>query len=472
MHSNSIYTFKNQDLFIVAILLLVAIVCGSTYGPMINNGDYNRVFRSMSIVVQDSHTMQQCQSFGSLHNYGWVPTSTMAALGFTLSSIQYILGLNCFFTPTIFYTLSFMYLSGLFGISRIFSGKAKIVMVALFVLAYISMSFYFNSLYEEAIIFALSPWLLLAHYLSYFKAKHWLFLFLGSLLLFAKAQMIFLLPLLLLPFLTQLSSSQRYSKMVSAGICVIFILVSAATVARVSVTGLTLANSYNRFFNGIGWSLQGVADWPAKTFDARRSFYYANKQNLIVKTNLFEPIKGLSVYGTSFWPDGYKLFDKNEINNTEDNKALLMSIKSRLSYYGFFNYFIDHPILIIDYLKSVYWVALTSDYNISYLRQSDDDGNAISKIIHSTSNYIMRNFGWIFATAGFVTLIFSPSLVCRISVLYYFMLSPLFLVIGDGYYEFEKHAIPYFMLMPSFIITILFFSSRLRVNPTKLICTP
>lgn len=425
------------------------------------------------MLLKAGSPLQQCQTMGKLAIYGWLPLSTMSAFGLSLSFIQKIFGSNCFYNPTIFYTLSFIFFSGLFLLSRIFIKKVRVAVVALFVLAYISMSFYFNSLYEEAIILALSPWLLLALYLSFFKNKNLAFLLFGSLLLFTKAQAIFFLPLLLLPFLPRLLGPQRNVKMVAAGACVTFILSSAATIVMVSVIGqLALANSYNRFFNGIGWSLQGVANWPAKTFNDRHAFYYSNKQNLIVTTNGLEPIIDRSLYGTSWGPDGERLFNKDKVNATEENKIAWASIKNRISYYGFFNFFVEHPDAISAYLKSVYWVALSSDYSVNYLRASNEDGNAIRKMIRSTSNLIMENFGLIFATAGFVALIFAPSLVFRICVLYYFLGSPLFVVIGDGYYEFEKHVIPYFMLMPSFIIAILFFSRWSQGNPPNLSLDP
>jgi hypothetical protein len=460
------YRFKKLDFFTISILLFIAIACGSSFGSMINNGDYVRVFRNMSIIIEDWQPLKQCYPMGKLAIYGWLPLSTMSAFGLILSFIQKTLGSNCFHIQTIFYTLSFIFFSGLFRLSKIFIGKVRIIVFTLFVFTYLSMSFYFNSLYEEAIILALSPWLLWALYLSFFKNKNFPFLLLGAFLLFSKAQAIFFLPLLLLPFLPRLLSPQRNIKIVAFRVCVILILSSAVTIIMVSVIGqLALANSYNRFFNGIGWSLQDVASWPAKTFGDRHPYYYSNNESLLISTNYLESIQGLRLYGTSWEPDGKRIL--NKVNATDQDKIILANIRNRISYYGFFHFFVEHPETISAYLQSVYRVTLSSDYSLNYLRVTDEDGEILSKIVVNTSRLIMKNFGFIFATTGFIILIFAPNLIGRICVLYYFLGSPLFVVIGDGYYEFEKHAIPYFMLMPSFVFAILYFSRWSQGNPSN-----
>ena len=71
-----------------------------------------------------------------------------------------------------------------------------------------------------------------------------------------------------------------------------------------------------------------------------------------------------------------------------------------------------------------------------------------------------ENFGFLFLAAGLLSIALSSTLYWRICTFYYFFWAAIFVVLGDGYMEFEKHMVPYFMLMPSIILPAILFDRR------------
>ena len=61
-------------------------------------------------------------------------------------------------------------------------------------------------------------------------------------------------------------------------------------------------------------------------------------------------------------------------------------------------------------------------------------------------------FAGLFYVVVFVVIFCFCGLPGRIFVTVFFAVMPLAIVVGDGYFEFEKHMIPYFMAIPLFFV--------------------
>jgi hypothetical protein len=136
-------------------------------------------------------------------------------------------------------------------------------------------SFYFKSFYEESIVLALRPWLLSGIARAYDGRGWGVFVVLSVATLAAKLAMIFVLPVLAFVVMDAGAKHATPRPTIAA---IVTVLIMAASVPFVFVSDdRQVQNAYNRFFNGLGWSAQGVAGWPGRNFTDRYRYFYARK---------------------------------------------------------------------------------------------------------------------------------------------------------------------------------------------------
>jgi hypothetical protein len=176
-----------------------------------------------------------------------------------------------------------------------------------------------------------------------------------------------------------------------------------------------------------------VEDWPSHDFSSRKQFFENNREQLDLKNAENIP-PGLSSHmGTSYWPDGY-LLQKNL--NREDWEIFATS-------HNFKKYLelVSNPKILGRLVVATYRVFLSSDYRLNYLRS---DGTTALK-----RDYILKNFGWVFLATciAFAAFYRGPYLLHTVAL--GMAALPIAVVIGDGFYEFEKHMVAYFILLPA-----------------------
>lgn len=92
----------------------------------------------------------------------------------------------------------------------------------------------------------------------------------------------------------------------------------------------------------------------------------------------------------------------------------------------------------------MYQVATRSDFSLRYLK-----GTRQGLLGHRDT--ILTQLGYVLAGLTFVMLVMSRTPV-HLLLVGTTVMAPLFVFIGDGYYEFEKHLIPYIMVFPVFFL--------------------
>lgn len=403
---------------------------------MINNGDYYRVLQGGIHIPAWSDQDLTCYPIGEALA---MPTSTMGMF-FQLSLLVHkALGINHFCQNSMFAVLLIVYLAGMFFYLREVNyaiAKAISLLLPLFLF-----SFFLHSYYEEAIIIPLLPWVMLGvHQLLQYK-KLLLFTITASLFVFAKSQMAIFLPFYL--FLLYKNYPRRKWGIWSGILSAVFIIILGIN-ANITKQNNHLPNAFNRFFNGIGWTLQNVPEWPARDFNTRREYFYAHQpqlqHNSDIQTQILEP----NLFGSSYWPTGSDIFDSNQ-------DALKQKINEEISLRNYFRFISDHPSFLFKFVQSIYRVLATSDYTMSYLRHADAAAN--DQLFRLMNEVILNAVG----IAYFVLLLFLVVMCNARSRLVFVALYlglPVTVVVGDGYYEFEKHMLTYFMTLPLFFCDV------------------
>lgn len=426
-------------------LTLAVLASGLTAGVAVNNGDFSRVFGSMGIEVPGWTPLDRTYPFISTGPTAW-PASTMGAFGWLAAEAQRLGGREQFATSVLTALLATIYLGGCLALTYRPSRHSMIALSAV-CLSTLTWSFYFRSLYEEAAVLALVP-MFAWGILKLYEGRVFPFFLISMLLLVAKAQMIFLLPLLGLMLAT--SPAVRYSK---AALVTGLLTVLAAAYGGYSArsSGMAPVNDYNRLYNGVGWSLQGVNGWPAHEFNARMHYFAANKAKLQQKTVSDEPTHRHLLLGTSYWPTGAELSTWAWQNAADSSRRIDVNEvfgKGRLPYYA--SYLLAHPKAAIAIAWRAPVTALTADYSLAYIRHGSSQSSFLSSFIADAA--------FIYPAVALTCIVVALGLFGTKATFtggaYFILGAPLFVVVGDGYFEFEKHLAPYLMLIPGLITWI------------------
>jgi len=401
---------------------------------MKNNSDYVRVLGSV-IQIDQGADNSACKVPQSL---SFNVSSTMAIFFSTVAALVVkVFGFDCLTENSIFVALVLIYLLGLGIYLKRFGFTIE---VALMILPYLVFPQILKSYYEEAVILSLVPWMAVGLRNLFVSRKSGLFAISCVLFFYTKAQMIAVLPLALIA----LYLGYRNGKLAWKNFAIALVITSSALLMNLSKSGFSTVNSYNRYFNGIGWSVQEVGEWPAFNYSDRQEYFKQNQMALQKLTSGLEPIDGFSLMGTTVWPDGMRFFLKAGIVTNHE-------YIQRFGLSAFLNALVSSPDILLNIATQSIKVALVSDYNLSYL----SSGLGSSDIYYYLKRPIAEWYGIIFF--AHLLLFFSLKRIpsrWEILIAALYLALPLAIVFGDGYAEFEKHMVPFMMSAPLYYLTV------------------
>ena len=446
------------------ILILSTLAITWTHGGTVNNGDYSRVFDSMSIHVpgwvplgNEYPLLDEVQ--------GTAPASSMGVIGWTLAKLASAHDPGTIYTWQFGAILIGVYLLGASLLARETSANSTIIL-ALLIPAAMMYGLYFRSLYEEAAVISFMPLLAASIFRLHKKGTLSLFLVSSVATLLAKAQMVFLLPLLLLCLWSGLSKARPIlwrTKIIAAGL---FLVVACSGYAMflASTGGMTQINNYNRLYNGVGWAVQQSSKWPESHFPGRLAYFQANRETLQAATLAFEPQSELTLMGTSYWPEGWELSALAwQPGTTPETLRLIQRAVAEGEFRNYFRYLAQNPAVIAPLITNTYAAAIGSDYSLSYLRNPDSGSSYAARAFSKIGTYSL-----IFSLLTLlVTALLSRDWISLVAFTYVAFGAPMFVVLGDGYYEFEKHMTPYLMVTPAIVALFLCRLNRPKKEPAE-----
>ena len=456
--------FKNlssqslKDGVVILILLLVWAFGVLTDGNAINNGDWLRSTITAGFVPPSWQELAPVYPFTEQKRIDH--PSSMAAVIWTLGLIAQVFGAKQFSADLLSGFLGLTFFSGLFFIWKRHVMPGRNILLASLICLYLLFRFYFKSFYEEAIVLAVLPWLCFGYYEMLAGRSCRIFVIISVIILFSKIQMIWLAPAFFVLYLcaTQVKfwSAKSLIFMITSISVVVVMLFG---VGRGS--GVEFPNKYNRYYNGLGWTILQSSNWPGSEFNARAYYFNQNKDDLQQQV---KHMTAASLLGTSYWPTGSELrmSADNATGFTKDKQlGDFDEMISRGSFESYLRYFYDNPAFILLFLKNIYITTLQSDYSLDYLRASLQRKSNFSNRVSKARDTVLSNFGLITLIFLLVFLIAKPR-SCMTLLIAWLFLSPLVVVIGDGYYEYEKHLIPFMFLLP--LVVASYANKRLCVH--------
>jgi len=422
-------------LALLPVMLMAAFLLhvGLTQLPMHNNGDYYRVVGSM-IATPLGALETTCHPILSMRS---TPLSTMGAIFYLSTTIQTWLGADCISERSTFALLALSYLAGLHAYVR--SSDSKLIVTATCALPVLVFYPFLQSYFEEAALFALMPWLCLGIRQLTQESRFGVFSVSAALFVFAKVQMIVFVPLLLLLLVDR---QRRIGGRLRATLVAAAIISLAALAAHLGKHETHKPNAYNRYFNGIGWSLQGVSDWPASEFTTRHAYWYANRDQLNDTSTDYEPLQSRELMGSSYWPTGVELLKLHA-----PDKQLKADLLDRITLKNYLGLLSSSGELAWSVAREVYLVFAQSDYSIRYLREPD--AGHLARLTHFAASH----FGWIYLVLA-LPLLWLPGFWLRLLLGGLYLALPAVVAFGDGFYEYEKHMVPYFASAPLFFVLL------------------
>jgi hypothetical protein len=433
---------------VLGVLLALAVASDLVSGPVVNNGDFWRVAHAALIEPVPWEPLADRYPMREPGNGQPLPANTLGLLVAGLYGLHRLLGLTDFFVPACWLLLNALFLTGIWRVYRDTASRLGLWPVGTSLCAFVLYSFYFKSLYEESIVLALSPWLLAGIARAY-DGRGWRVFVVSSVLtLAAKATMIFVLPVLAFVVIDAGTRHPTPRRTIAA---LAAVLIAAVSVPLVFVIGSgddrLSQNAYNRFFNGLGWSAQGVAGWPARNFTDRFRYFYAHAGELQARSEALEPIAGGPFLGTSYWPTGDELAQAPS-PDVEGRRALLSRLVAQGAILSHFQYLARHPSLFMDYLGSIYAVTWGSEYRLDHFRTRRFQDVELARGFAAVQDYLMRDLGVVFFVGGLAIFAFATTVPRKALAAGWFLGAPLFIVLGDGYSDFERHMTPYLLLSP------------------------
>lgn len=416
------------------ILVSISVFFYINLGPMKNNSDYVRVLGSV-IQINQGADNSACKVPQSLSFNG---SSTMAVLFSSVAALVVkVFGFDCLTESSTFVALVLIYLLGLGIYLKRFGFTIE---AALMILPYLVFPQILKSYYEEAIILPLIPWMAVSLSSLFVSRKSGLFAISCVLFFYTKAQMIAVLPLALIA----LYLANRNGKLAWKNLAIALVITSSALLMNLSKSGFWTVNSYNRYFNGVGWSVQEVGEWPALNYSDRKEYFKQNQIALQKLTSGLEPIDGFSLMGTTVWPDGMRFFLKAGIVTKPE-------YIQRFGLTAFLKTLVSSPDILLKMVLQSMKVTFLSDYNLNDL----SSGLGSSETYHYLKRHIAEWYGIIFFAhlLLFMNLTRKPSR-WELLVAAFYLALPLLIVFGDGYAEFEKHMVPFMMSSPLYVLLL------------------
>lgn len=409
--------------------------------PLLNNGDYHRT----------AHDLVQIPAYIGLDHICLPINSDRFFIPYSLASLVFEFNVlivtafdpMCWNLQDYFLLLSAIYLYGLY---RCFVNKLPLLGLLGLIAALLYFSPFLKSLYEEGLILALLPWVVLGIDQLRNKGKILRFIISCALLILVKAQLALLAPAVLYAMIFYgIRQKASSAKIFCATVMIVLAVVGSLYQKHIQADGV--ANAYNRLFNGIGWSMQEVHTWPANLFGERLKYFSNHQFQLQEKTNAVELFPNSSLWGTSYWPTGLELL-------TSGNDLRWQQIEEKLKPTFFLKFLYKHPDLLVQYLQNGALIFIMSNYAFGALQEIQP--SVIGARLAAINHYGLQTIIWIYALLLFYFLI-SRKGFGRILAMTIFLGAPFAVLLGDGFFEFEKHLMPYFLTLP---LLLLFIPSK------------
>ena len=415
----------------LAAATLVAVALG--YGPMINSGDWWRICPSGHFTAMGWQPLQETYPLSAK---GAVPSSVLALLVQIGLWLQLAWGSQVYWTPLVFIALCAMFLGGCLVAARACGTRADHWALASVILVGALYGFYFKSFYQEATTLALLPWFL-GGLFALREGRPGLFVVVTCLMLGSKVENLFVIPIALAALALHAYPRKRTWLAVA--------LLGIAATAGLSFLvqhgpDYRTPNDYNRYYSGIGWSSMGLEDAPPRTFDAMRRYAYARLPKSLGKPEAM-PSRDAELMGTTYWMTGYDLSVLAAAGSPAD-KARFREIVDRGSLGNFLGYFARNPGALPGYLWAPLKLAVRFDYDLSYIRTEASRTAGAWSWLRAADEFVLARLGYLLLGAFAAALLAAArrrSLRGALLAGYFFLGAPLFCVLGDGYYEFEKH---------------------------------
>ena len=426
------------NFFLGAALLLYFVLVYLFQAPLLNNGDYHRITKQL---VQIPAYLSMDQVCFTIRSDAFFIPSSLANLVFEINAaLVVIVGQTCWSMQSYFLMLAAIYC---FGLYRCLLCKlSPSTLLGLF-LAPLFFSPFLKSLYEEGLVLALLPWVVLSIDRLRNKSKILGFTIASSLLILTKTQVVLLVPAMLYAILVY-GRATKLSTLKIITVCAILVLAVTGSFYQKQNQKDGLANAYNRLFNGLGWSMQAVHTWPANHFSERLKYFSSYQTKLQEITKHDELVPNLNLWGTSFWPTGLELL-------TSKNDRRWQSIEEQLDPKSFFKFFYTHPSALIQYLQNGVLVFANSNYALGALQEISP--SLIGARLITINNYSLQSVVWLYALL-LIYFLLSRGGFGRLVGLGVLIGAPFAVLIGDGFFEFEKHLMLYFLTLPLILLFI------------------
>lgn len=434
-------------------LALALVLTWLTVGPLgiglSNNGDGWRLLRrawTVDPLMGQPHPLADVYDMvpWSLDNLAQgLPRSTSGLVFFLIAVLSQAIGATHFYLPLVTFVYHLVFLTGLAqwvrrSPSRGERAASLTLWGGLLVTPYTMAVF--HSVLEEAAFVALLPWwtYLLRHV---WRHGQGLTAFVGVSLgvLLAKPQTAIFLPLVM----GILWRARGWAVMWPA----LGLVVSVSLLAYRSQTQHAPYNGFNRL-SGVAASLAGVSTWPERHFEARRD---AAGQRVHPEDarQLGLPEALRPAWGQSFWPYCAPQAQAGcEIGSEEGQTG------------RFLRRLLSHPATLWASMRESWWTAANADYSLRYIamqgRRLTLPGEAT--LLHG----LMAGSGMLWWGLLALTLWSGlKGMVLPLALGLTLVCTPTLVVLGDGYYEFERHLLPYLSLLPG-MTALLLPSARAR----------
>lgn len=424
------YTAETLWMCLAGILIFVAIMASLTHMQRSNNGDGWRMFRSAHVEMPAdyfaSRPFDRFIDFTPLnkvpHGY-FLPLTPGAAVLQAVSLTERALQFKRFDFLYLSAVYAALYAAGIVLLLRRLHPVVVLPVVCVLLNPYVLA--YFNSPYEESLYIALTPFLcygLIDRMAVRGPATR------GAVLIMAVAKIQFA-PMVLFGLLAGKTRSELVRRNLVYG--VLALLVIGFTVYKTNKF-FEYMNGYNRYFNGLSYSMSGVSSWPVKHFIERNAAgpaLVAQNSNAHLPEGM-EPTK--QYWGTSYWPTGTSI---------EPTTAAYIIQHQRAWYW---QTVLANPRYLFRLATEPLLMTWRADYTMTYFFRTD--------LLDSTwlqwATLPMRYLGVIYLVclASALVLAARRKSVRHVLTILFMLLYPLPVVYGDGYYEFEKHMFPMVLL--------------------------
>jgi hypothetical protein len=419
----------DRTLALLACLIGIALVVAIS-DVAENSGDYGRVTRSFGLDFGVSEVPARCSTFTAERPIP--PVSPLALMGVASAVAVRLAGLGCFPVPAWFALLSTVFWAGVLIQATHLRGQALAALCAGALAIFLLFAPMLYSFYEEAFFVVLLPWLPLARLGGRWRTL--LALGVAFAALITKAQALFFVPILLA---VVWPDGKRLRWWQAAGLALVVLAASGFNLLKSQHYGYM--NGYNRIYNGVGWTALNVADWPPREYLSRSHLFYSTQADGLLSRDPRCAFGETRLLGTGYWPTGHAIQSGQIAVEPSDKESL-----RHLDLGDFLRCAstIGRPLVQV---VQIYRVFLNSDYRLIYLRTAAP--LPALAWLAGFRDIIMSWAGLISVAVAVALGVLLRSRFFVLSAAYILVGSPLFVVMGDGFYEFEKHMQLNFMML-------------------------